>query len=786
MITAIELRNFKTHEQTLLEFRSGANVIVGVMGSGKSSVMEALSFGLFGTFPGLKNHKVTLSDVVRGFSEESKANTASVRVDFTANGEEYSVSRKISESQSEAYLRKAGALLEGPQPMRVTERIEGLLGMDYDAFVRTAYCEQNRIDHFLNLGKGDRKKQLDGLLGLDRLEKARQSLSTVHNSISLEANAYKKDTLTTAQLEEAEAAVAAIENEVAALKERMAVFERDALGFSGALESKASQYEAARACRERHAALRSEAERISATVSALKAEAGQRQARIDQLRKEGAKDSAIGFEEEKSRSGREIAAVERRLYEATAAQSKAESAKARADKDAAELGSLKARLSEIITKAGAPSIGHVSKILENISAEKNSLMARASQLKAQSDAAKKARDELSKAGAECPVCAKPLDAAEKDTLSSQRHEEIRNYESEAVTCKSQLADCERKERDMKACLDNARLLSARIDSIQKDYEESVATASGEVIAEEIIAEAKAALVAARKANEEIAKAAFLASALSFEQASLSKVLANTAGLEARQVQVADAIDAQESSADYADDNSYTVLELERNDAMRQAYEAKAGLDKANAEMRLKAREAELSKAAVAQAKKRAELAAASERKALKARSLQAALIEVQENLRVKLITAVNEGLDSAWKKLYPYTDYTSARLAPSQDDYALELCTTTGEWVGAERASGGERSIASLALRMAFASVLAPSLDLLILDEPTHNLDARGVSALCEALKNGAGKAARFDQVFVITHEETLAEAGEGTLYEFSRSKDGQDPTVATRVSEIS
>jgi DNA repair exonuclease SbcCD ATPase subunit len=80
---------------------------------------------------------------------------------------------------------------------------------------------------------------------------------------------------------------------------------------------------------------------------------------------------------------------------------------------------------------------------------------------------------------------------------------------------------------------------------------------------------------------------------------------------------------------------------------------------------------------------------------------------------------------------------------------------------------------------MAFARVLAPKLDVLILDEPTHNLDAAGIGALSAALREASAGPGGFSQVFVITHEDCLREAADDSaLYEFSRSKkDSGDPT---------
>ena len=48
MIKAIELVNFLPHSDTKLEFDENTTVFVGKNGSGKSSIIDAITFSLFG------------------------------------------------------------------------------------------------------------------------------------------------------------------------------------------------------------------------------------------------------------------------------------------------------------------------------------------------------------------------------------------------------------------------------------------------------------------------------------------------------------------------------------------------------------------------------------------------------------------------------------------------------------------------------------------------------------------------------------------------------------------
>jgi len=48
MIRSVELVDFLAHSNTKLEFDSGATVFVGDNGAGKSSIIDAITFSLFG------------------------------------------------------------------------------------------------------------------------------------------------------------------------------------------------------------------------------------------------------------------------------------------------------------------------------------------------------------------------------------------------------------------------------------------------------------------------------------------------------------------------------------------------------------------------------------------------------------------------------------------------------------------------------------------------------------------------------------------------------------------
>lgn len=82
---------------------------------------------------------------------------------------------------------------------------------------------------------------------------------------------------------------------------------------------------------------------------------------------------------------------------------------------------------------------------------------------------------------------------------------------------------------------------------------------------------------------------------------------------------------------------------------------------------------------------------------------------------------------------------------------------------------------AALTLRLALALLLAPNLKWLILDEPTHNLDQAAVEELASCLREKISSIV--EQVFLITHDESLAEAVTGKLYKLERGEGKKEVT---------
>jgi exonuclease SbcC len=167
----IRLENFKCYEETELRLDSGVTVIHGLNGSGKSSLLEACFFALYGS----KALDKTLDEVVTIGAEETI-----VELWFTHAGESYHIRRRIRVSNDNA--RTAECVLEGPDGTTegatdVRETVVNLLRMDTDAFVNCAYVRQGEVNKLINASPSDRQDMLDDLLQLGKLEEYRERAS---------------------------------------------------------------------------------------------------------------------------------------------------------------------------------------------------------------------------------------------------------------------------------------------------------------------------------------------------------------------------------------------------------------------------------------------------------------------------------------------------------------------------------------------------------------------------------------------------------------------------------
>lgn len=757
MIKSIELKNWKTHKHTKLDFSKGTNILIGQMGSGKSSIMDAISYALFGTFPSIQRRQVSVSRLVRNKPAQEK--DAYVKLAFSFDGNQYTVKRDVSiDGKATATIDKNGAYLQS-QPQRVTEEIQKILKIDYDTFAKAIYSEQNGMDYFLNLSASARKKQIDSLLGLDKFSIAQDNTTSLINKI--------KDMATENDRIANEFDIDKAKSELDAINEQRERLQKekeetqDKLSKMNDAKSKAqAKLDSLKEQHSRKIALAKELEGAKSKISLLDAEIK----KIDSQKLgdyDGASKDLEMQQKERDAAKKDEAAISEKERKSNSTIAKLETEIKLAIKDIAEKESLSKRVSGLNKSSIEGRIFSCNEAIDQHTSAAADSKAKISNAEAQIK-------ELEKHISKCPICERDLDEHMKGRLLDEKKKIV--LESRKILSDS-IAMLDKKKTELKEL--NAQLtelavaeerlkgysgIEGKIDSAKKMF----------AIAKEDYAKAKAE----KEKNSKAASAAI---------ENIQKLRSIIESLERRKRYLDDKKALEESIAKKEKEHDSIKADQKELDKLQEDFIAinsqiskhKANLDSAakyieDKEIQAKDKKAQIERIEMIKqdAKKKREVVD-------NLAKFKISLLETQSLMRTQLINHINGIMHEVWQNLYPYGDYQGLMLNASEDDYELKVKTLINNeyvWENVEAiASGGEKSTASLAMRIAFSLVLVPNLKWLILDEPTHNIDREGLLKFVQVF--GETLPTIVDQVFIITHDEALKEVNNSKIYSFSRDK---------------
>ena len=178
MIRNIELVDFLAHSNTKLGFENDATVFVGDNGAGKSSIIDAITFSLFGEH----TRKNTKGLIRRG------ANQGFAKIEFSANGKNYQAIRKIDSKGTltaqfaEDVDGKLIPIAEGERKQfgeSMTKHVEETLGMDFEKLKIASIVQQGELSSIIKAKPKEFKELLNTIIGIDKLDAALTSMRTV-------------------------------------------------------------------------------------------------------------------------------------------------------------------------------------------------------------------------------------------------------------------------------------------------------------------------------------------------------------------------------------------------------------------------------------------------------------------------------------------------------------------------------------------------------------------------------------------------------------------------------
>ena len=178
MITSIELVDFLAHSETKLEFADGVTIFVGDNGAGKSSIIDAITFSLFGQHTRKSNKGLIRRGTNQGFT----------KIKFTINGKQYETVRKIdskgslSATFSEITNNERVQIAAGERKQfgeSMTEQVEKIIGMDFEKLKIASIVQQGELNSIINAKPKEFKELLNAIIGIDKLDVASESMKKV-------------------------------------------------------------------------------------------------------------------------------------------------------------------------------------------------------------------------------------------------------------------------------------------------------------------------------------------------------------------------------------------------------------------------------------------------------------------------------------------------------------------------------------------------------------------------------------------------------------------------------
>src|ERR671923_68477 len=162
-LRSLSLRNYRVYRSVDLEFPDGLVGIYGANGAGKSSLIEALRFALYGDS---RTDKWALRS-------DGVGDDVRVELVFEHEGNTYDVRRRLKgrnlTPEVEVFLN---GQLAAQSVREANAYLARVLGMDQRAFLASVCAQQKELTAFATMVPGERRRLVLDLLGVSPVERA--------------------------------------------------------------------------------------------------------------------------------------------------------------------------------------------------------------------------------------------------------------------------------------------------------------------------------------------------------------------------------------------------------------------------------------------------------------------------------------------------------------------------------------------------------------------------------------------------------------------------------------
>ncbi len=731
------------------------------MGSGKSSVVDAICYALYGTYPKLMRRDAKLSDV-KNFRHLQKA--CYVQIEWESEQKQvlhtFCIKREVEPTSATLYVDKK-VVCKGAKA--VTEQVEQILQIPYELFARAVYSEQNKLDYWLTLSSAQRKAEIDRLLGLDKFElvrsragsevnKIREQATQIESDVSIEKISQIKEHIQkwSNQIEKTQKNI----DELAVSLKQIQIQKDDSEKEFLQIDKQSKEFKL----------LNDNLNLINGKIESLQKNISQ--TKIIVSKQELEKLNSQYCDELKSISVK-INQMDLNLRHIISEISQTKSKILDSEKKSKR----KKQLQDDYSKLGIgatiqKNMDDLKLDLQNIREKKSVLSSKISEL----EKILIAFDAGLHDSAKCPMCDSIIDAQNFSRVKSSKKDELQKCKSSLSELSAQLIRKEKEHDSILVKLESLNKIQIQILEIGEICEISVLESKLKKLhldqerlvadIEKLREQSKALIQKSQQTKSDIEKCNLV-------QKWNEEVLSSKESAK----QITDKMQSLEfSEQKYT--QAFKKVEKLKSDTL--LYEQKIASNKESLLQTTQIFNQE--QKMLYELEKKRNIAKTLREKSDELVKFKEVVIATQLQLRESLIENINLAMQKIWPIIYPYSDWSSVRLLADEKDYSIQIYQS--EWKDLEaHASGGERACLGLCLRTAMSVVLTPHLGWLILDEPTHNLDENAVRALGESISISMPKI--IPQILVITHDSKLLENTHSRVFKFERNKSiGEDTQV--------
>ncbi|MHC1610896.1 MAG: AAA family ATPase [Candidatus Methanospirareceae archaeon] len=171
LLKTLALKNYRKYKDAYIEFPDGVTGIIGLNGVGKTSLIEAIGWALFGHYAARTRKELIKREGA------SPHEPCSVALEFELEGDGYCVVREMVGKNlvPKASLKINGRLITKNSD-DVTAVITEKIGMDYLSFFTSVFARQKELNALSIMKAGERKKLVLRMLGIERIDKSIQAI----------------------------------------------------------------------------------------------------------------------------------------------------------------------------------------------------------------------------------------------------------------------------------------------------------------------------------------------------------------------------------------------------------------------------------------------------------------------------------------------------------------------------------------------------------------------------------------------------------------------------------